>query len=218
MKIHKEGYATLIIVIVFLAITNFSLSFFLDPSVIITYAFAIASVLFFFFIMYFFRRPVRIASPDDSKIISPADGKVVIIGETFVEEYFNKTMLQVSIFMSPFNIHSNFNPVTGLVKYFKYHPGRFLVAWLPKSSVFNEHTTYVIETKGQKEIMIRQIAGFVARRIVYYQKEGDKAIQGKEYGFIKFGSRIDLFLPTNTKILVKLNQKVKATKSLIAEI
>ncbi len=157
-------------------------------------------------------------------VYSPADGKVVVIEEVFENEYFNDKRIQVSVFMSPLNVHVNWNPVAGLVRYVKYHPGKYLVAWHPKSSTENERTTFVIESGGNNslatspktEILFRQIAGAMARRIVYYLKEGEMVGQGGEMGFIKFGSRVDIFLPVNSKINVQLNQKVKGCESIIA--
>jgi phosphatidylserine decarboxylase len=153
---------------------------------------------------------------NDSILLAPADGKVVVIEEVEETEYFKDKRIQVSIFMSPFNVHINRNPVSGVVKYAKYHPGLYLVAWHPKSSTENERTTIVYESKKGVQLLMRQIAGALARRIVYYVKEGDAVEQGSEMGFIKFGSRVDLFLPLGTKIDVKLNDVVKGGKTSIA--
>ena len=154
----------------------------------------------------------------DHNIIAPADGKVVVIEEVEEPEYFKDKRIQVSIFMSPINVHANWFPVSGKVKYSKYHPGKYLVAWHPKSSTENERTTVVVESSKGIEVLFRQVAGALAKRIVNYAKEDAKCIQGEEFGFIKFGSRIDLYLPLGTKINVELNQKVTGKKSIIAEI
>ena len=156
--------------------------------------------------------------PDPGLIYAPADGKVVVIEETMENEYFKDMRLQVSIFMSPFNVHSNRYPVSGKIKYVCYHPGQNMVAWHPKSSELNERSTIVIETNDGTEIMIRQIAGAVARRIVTYAKENQDVHQGDELGFIKFGSRVDIFLPLGTEIEIPILQQVKANKSIIAKI
>ncbi|MBK8673641.1 MAG: phosphatidylserine decarboxylase family protein [Bacteroidetes bacterium] len=172
--------------------------------------------LFFCFVLYFFRNPKRNIITDDNKIIAPADGKVVVIEEVDVDEYFSEKKIQVSIFMSPSNVHVNRTPIGGEVKYTAYHPGKYLVAWHPKSSTENERTTIVIDN-GTVEVMMRQIAGKVARRIVYNLEEGDDVKQGLDFGFIKFGSRVDLFLPLDTKINVKLGQKVKGGITVVGE-
>lgn len=166
-------------------------------------------------IIQFFRRPNRIVSIDDNTVICPADGKVVTIEEVEESEFFNDRRIQVSIFMSPFNVHMNWFPINGIVKYFKYHPGLFLVAWHPKSSTDNERTTVVVENNG-KQVLFRQIAGALARRIVWYCKEGDQAEGGSEFGFIKFGSRVDVFLPLDAKVNVQIDQKVKGTETVLA--
>jgi len=155
--------------------------------------------------------------PCDKKIFAPADGKVVVIEETMESEYFNDKRLQVSIFMSPLNVHVNRNPISGIVNYIKHHEGKYLVAWHPKSSSENERTTVVIENDGA-EVLLRQIAGAVAKRIVNYLEEGEQVIQGKDMGFIKFGSRVDLFLPIDTKLNVKIGDKVKGNRTIIASL
>jgi phosphatidylserine decarboxylase len=156
--------------------------------------------------------------PDPGLIYAPADGKVVVIEETMENEYFMDMRLQVSIFMSPFNMHSNRYPVSGCIKYVGYHSGQNIVAWHPKSSELNERSTIVIKTKGGTEIMVRQIAGAIARRIVTYAKENQDVLQGDELGFIKFGSRVDVFLPVGTEVEIPILQQVKANKSIIAKI
>lgn len=179
---------------------------------------AIVSVVFFLVILQFFRNPARLLPEEDDNIIyAPADGKVVVIEETVEPEYFKDKRLQVSIFMSPVNVHVNRNPIGGEVKYNAYHPGKYLVAWHPKSSTENERTTMVIDN-GSTEILLRQIAGALAKRIKNYVDVGDRVRQGEDFGFIKFGSRVDLFLPLGTSLEVNLNQKVKGNKTVIGRL
>jgi phosphatidylserine decarboxylase len=153
----------------------------------------------------------------EGTILCPADGKVVVIEETEENEYFHDRRLQVSIFMSPINVHVNRNPISGIISYFKYHPGKFLVAWHPKSSTDNERTTVVVKNANGVEVLFRQIAGALARRIVWYVKENDNVTQGSEFGFIKFGSRVDLFLPLGTEINVNIGDKVVGGKTIIGK-
>jgi len=183
-----------------------------------TWLACLVGAIFFLLILQFFRNPDRqILQSDDSLIYTPADGKVVVIEETTETEYFNDQRIQVSIFMSPTNVHVNRNPMSGIINYFKYHPGKYLVAWHPKSSTENERTTLVIgNNKG--EILLRQIAGALARRIVYYIDEGDQVEQGQDFGFIKFGSRVDVFLPLDADIKVNIDDKVKGNRTVIAEL
>lgn len=169
-------------------------------------------------VIQFFRVPSRICQGGEMDIMSPADGKVVVIEETTESEYFNDRRIQVSIFMSPLNVHANYHPIKGLVKYVKYHPGLFLVAWHPKSSTDNERSSLVVEHASGKEVLFRQVAGAVARRICYYPTVGQYVEVGQEFGFIKFGSRIDLFLPIGTKIDVTIGDVVKAKLTRIGEI
>lgn len=177
----------------------------------------ILSVVLFLAILQFFRNPIReLVIADENLIYAPADGKIVAIEEVTEGEYFNDKRLQISIFMSPTNVHVNRNPISGTVNYFKYHPGKYLVAWHPKSSTENERTTVVIGN-GEAEILLRQIAGFMAKRIVNYVDEGERVEQGTDMGFIKFGSRVDLFLPLNADIQVEMGQKVKGNKTVIAK-
>ena len=174
------------------------------------------SALFSILILQFFRNPKRIMSIDSNQVIAPADGKIVVLEKTVEHEYFKDKRIQVSIFMSPFNVHVNRYPISGEVKYTKYHPGKFLVAWHPKSSTENERTTIVVENEITGPILLRQIAGAVAKRIVLYAKKGQKCLQGQDMGFIKFGSRVDLFLPLDSKINIKLNDIVKGGQTIIA--
>ena len=175
-------------------------------------------ILIFLVVLQFFRRPNRIVVIDDNTVICPADGKVVAIEEVEESEYFKDKRIQISVFMSPFNVHMNWFPINGIVKYVKYHPGLFLVAWHPKSSTDNERTTLVVEAKNKQEILFRQIAGALARRIVFYCKEGDVAIGATDFGFIKFGSRVDILLPLDAKIEVEINQKVIGTQTTLASL
>ena len=168
-------------------------------------------------ILQFFRNPKRHTEKNDRQVIAPVDGNVVVIEEVEETEYFKEKRLQVSIFMSPLNVHVTRYPISGSVLFSKYHPGKYLVAWHPKASTENERTTIVVENKDYGRVLYRQIAGALARRIVNYAKQGQKVEQGTDAGFIKFGSRVDLFLPLNTKIKVKLNQKVKGGECIIAE-
>lgn len=214
MKIHKEGYKILIVGAIALAIVN-AIVFWLIPNWL-TLSYIVTGVLFLL-ILQFFRSPWReIMMPNDNLVYAPADGKIVAIEEVNEDEYFEDKRIQISIFMSPTNVHVNRNPIGGTVNYFRYHPGKYLVAWHPKSSTENERTTIVIGN-GETEILLRQIAGAVAKRIVNYLNVGEKVQQGDEMGFIKFGSRVDLFLPLDAKINVKLNQKVKGNRTVIAE-
>lgn len=178
----------------------------------------IGSLLLFLLIIQFFRNPKRNTDHNDAHIVAPVDGKVVVIEEVFESEYFKDQRIMVSVFMSPINVHVTRHPVSGEVKYSKYHPGKYLVAWHPKSSEENERTTVVVENEIAGEILYRQIAGAMAKRIVNYAKVGDQVIQGSDSGFIKFGSRVDVFLPLDADIKVKLNQKVRGGISIIADI
>ena len=176
----------------------------------------LVALFLYLIVLQFFRNPNRNIVANDNQIVAPVDGKVVVIEEVFEPEYFKDKRLQVSIFMSPINVHVTRYPVSGLVKYSKYHPGKFLVAWHPKASTENERTTVVIENKIFGEILYRQIAGALAKRIVNYAEEGTQVIQGTDAGFIKFGSRVDLFLPLGTKVNVKLNEVATGNKTIIA--
>lgn len=217
MTIHKEGYPTIIITVTFIALLNFLVHFFFNDYVLVKVLSYCLSGFLLITVLQFFRNPSRTITFNENNIISPADGKVVVIEEVQETEYFKEKRIQVSIFMSPVNVHVNRYPFSGIVKYVKYHPGLYLVAWHPKSSTENERTTIVVENKDKKSVLFRQIAGAMARRIVYYAKEGDKAVQGSEFGFIKFGSRVDLYLPLGTKINVELNQKVRGRETVIAQ-
>ena len=178
----------------------------------------ITTLVLLLLVLQFFRNPKRTTPINEKHLISPVDGKVVIVEEVFEKEYFKDTRLQVSIFMSPLNVHVTRYAMSGTVKFSKYHPGKYLVAWHPKSSELNERTTIVLENESFGEILYRQIAGAVARRIVNYAQEGTQVVQGEDAGFIKFGSRVDLFLPLNTQLNVKVNDVVKGGVQTIAHI
>ena len=213
---HKEGFR--IITITFLAVVAVVIS--ADQyisSLWMSKVIQIVALVFLILVLQFFRNPKRKALESETQIIAPADGKIVIIKEVEEAEYFHDKRLQVSIFMSPFNVHVTRYPATGEIKLSKYHPGKYLVAWHPKSSELNERTTIVIDHPNYGSILYRQIAGAVARRIVNYAKAGDKAIQGHDAGFIKFGSRIDLFLPIGTPLRVGLNEHVKGGITIISD-
>lgn len=213
--IHKEGYKILGGTFVTLAIVNIMVRNLFDDYNLI-FATTAISLGIFLFTAYFFRNPKRLIEAEDDIVLCPCDGKVVAIEEVYEPEYFKDKRLQVSIFMSPTNVHVNWTPISGEIKYSKYHPGKYLVAWHPKSSEKNERTSIVIEDDDGVEVLVRQIAGALARRIVNYCEEGKEIEQGKQLGFIKFGSRIDLFLPLDTKLEVDLKQKVKGGKTVIA--
>jgi phosphatidylserine decarboxylase len=218
MGIHKEGYKILIFGFLILVLINVLVSIFVMDLMLVKWILGIGSLILYVFLLFFFRLPARHLEPDPGLIYAPADGKVVVIEETEEPEYFRDKRLQVSIFMSPFNMHSNRYPVSGRIKYVQYHPGNYMVAWHPKSSELNERSTIVIETACGIEILIRQIAGAVARRIVTYARANQEVKQGDELGFIKFGSRVDIFLPLGTEIEIPILQQVKANKSIIAKI
>jgi len=217
MKIHREGFATLSLIVIFLGLINFILHVFLFNSNVQSVISILLSFLILFFFLQFFRLPHRTSSPEPNQILCPADGEIVVIEETIEDEYFKDKRLQVSVFMSPFNVHANWYPINGTVQYTKYHPGKFLVAWHPKSSTLNERSTVVLKNTDEQEILIRQIAGAVARRIVTYSKTGEIIKVNQELGFIKFGSRVDIFLPLGTKIKVSLKEKVTGNKTILAE-
>ena len=216
IRFHKEGNAIIGITLTLLFAINY-ITYLITVKDWIINLFLGVSIIFLFLILQFFRNPKRPLKLDDNKIYAPADGKIVVIEEVEEPEFFKDKRKQVSIFMSPINVHVNRYPMSGAVKYAKYHPGKYLVAWHPKASTENERTSVVIENK-KATVLFRQIAGALAKRIVMYSKEGDEAIQGEDFGFIKFGSRVDLFLPLDAKIEVSLNQKVKGNQTIIASV
>jgi len=213
-RIHNEGRTILVVAALLLFALNIVVAQFLS---ILFWPVLVLSVGFYILVLQFFRNPVReIPVADNHLVYAPADGRVCVIEEVFEAEYFKEKRLQISIFMSPLNVHVNRNPVSGVVNYFRYHPGKYLVAWHPKSSTENERTTIVVENRIFGEILYRQIAGALARRIVNYAEEGMQVRQGTDAGFIKFGSRVDLFLPLGTNVTVSLNQKAVGGKTIIA--
>jgi phosphatidylserine decarboxylase len=216
--LHREGKATILITLLVLFALNAGIQFLLPEYVIVQNIAIGISVVLLVIVLQFFRNPGFTPTIGENLVVSPADGKVVVIEEVEEAEYFKGKRLQISVFMSPFNVHVNRNPIGGLVKYFKYHPGLYLVAWHPKSSTENERTTTVIQHQNGTEVLFRQIAGALAKRIVWYVKEGEYVAQTGEMGFIKFGSRVDIFLPVGTKVSVALNQKVKGGRTVLAEL
>jgi phosphatidylserine decarboxylase len=217
MTLHKEGKATIVIaVLIFLVINAIGLKFLFENSTIIFYFILLVSAILLFLIFYFFRIPARNFTIDENAVIAPCDGKVVVIEEVQADEYFSDKRIQVSIFMSPLNVHSNINPVNGEVVYNQYHKGKYLVAWHPKSSTENERHTNVFRSNG-KEILTKQIAGALAKRIVNYNEAGKQVQQGSEMGFIKFGSRVDVLLPVDVKIKVKIGDKTQGGVTVVAE-
>jgi phosphatidylserine decarboxylase len=218
MTFHKEGYTSLALCVLFIFVLNAVIQFYYPQAFALKWFIYILSALLFIIIVQFFRSPSFAITMDDKAVLCPADGKVVVIEETEEGEVFKDKRIQISVFMSPVNVHVNRNPIGGMVKYFKYHPGKYLVAWHPKSSTENERTTIVIENSKGTSVLFRQIAGAMARRIVWYVKEGDKVDQGQQFGFIKFGSRVDIFLPLGTKINVNLGEVVKGGRTVLAEL
>lgn len=217
-KIHKEGYNSILVVFLFLLLLNFGIDYFIEDFLIIKLLVLAASLTVWGLVVYFFRVPKRILIGEDNIIYAPADGKVVVIENVFEKEYFNDYRKQVSIFMSPLNVHINWVPVNGKVQYLQYHPGTYMVAWKPKASEENERFTTVFKTKDNVEILMRQIAGKLARRIVSYASKETEYQLNEQIGIIKFGSRVDVFLPTDAKVMVNINQKVTGNKTQIAEL
>jgi len=212
---HKEGHPSILITL-FVVVALFLGAEYITSNQIIQYIIYGVALFLLIIILQFFRNPKRYTAQNENHIIAPVDGKVVVIEEVFEKEYFNDKRLQVSIFMSPINVHVTRYALSGLVKFSKYHPGKFLVAWHPKASEENERTTIVVENKTFGEVLYRQIAGALAKRIVNYAKEGTQVVQGTDAGFIKFGSRVDLFLPLDTKLDIKLNDVVKGGETIVA--
>ncbi|MBK8515810.1 MAG: phosphatidylserine decarboxylase family protein [Saprospiraceae bacterium] len=215
MTIHKEGYPTLLIGFIFLAVINSVFYYFFNS--LFNYI-LIISILFFMFLVSFFRKPDRsVELSNNTRVLAPCDGKVVVIEKVMEEEYLKTECIQISIFMSPLNVHINWYPTDASVLYSMYHPGRYLAAWNPKASKENERTT-VCYSVNKERILLRQVAGALARRIVCYSKEGAIASQGDEIGFIKFGSRVDIYLPVNSNIQVKIGDKVTGNRTELASL
>lgn len=217
MTLHREGNTIILSTLAIVGIVNF-LTFQFCPVPAVNYSILAVSLVFTYLIVQFFRIPNRVPIINDTLVMSPCDGKVVVIEEVFEPEFLNEKALQVSIFMSPINVHANWFPISGKVVYDKYHAGKFLVAWHPKSSTENERTTICVENNRGQKVLFRQIAGALAKRIKYYTKTGDKATQCSEFGFIKFGSRVDLFLPLDSEVLVHIGDSVTGTLSSIARL
>lgn len=218
MKIHKEGYVIIVVALLICSGVFAVNHLYLKSIPLFYWIINIFLLVFFYLIVQFFRVPSRQAPSGENLIICPADGKVVVIEETEETEYFKDKRIQISIFMSPMNVHVNWNPISGITKYVKYHAGKYLVAWHPKSSTENERTTVVVEHKNGKEILFRQIAGAVARRIVCYAQENQTVDAATEFGFIKFGSRIDVFVPLGTKLNIKIGDVVQGKTTVIGQI
>ena len=214
---HKEGFKIITITSIIIVIGILLADKFIEIDWLLKIV-QISLILFFILILQFFRNPKRKTQQNDNHIIAPVDGKVVIIEEVFEPEYFKDKRLQISVFMSPINVHVTRYALGGVVKYSKYHPGKYLVAWHPKSSTKNERTTVVVENKEFGEVLYRQVAGTLARRIVNYAKKGEQVEQGADAGFIKFGSRVDLYLPLSTKLNIKVGDNVKGGEQVIARI
>lgn len=216
MTIHKEGYTIITGTAVLCAAILFGLSKMLEASGIWFWLAAAPVIVFFYLVVQFFRLPSRTNRSASNELVAPCDGKVVVIEETEEPEYFKGKRIQVSIFMSPLNVHANWVPCEGEVTYAKYHKGLYLVAWHPKSSTDNERTTIVIKHTNGKEVLFRQIAGAVARRIVYYVKPGQRVERNEQFGFIKFGSRVDIFLPIGSEVVAQMGQITKGNETVIA--
>ena len=218
MRFHKEGLTTILIVLIALILFNVTVFIFFCNCTEIFYLSLLISAIILAIVLQFFRNPKLKRVTNENAVISPADGTIVVIEKTKETEYFNEEKLKVSVFMSVWNVHINRYPISGIVKYVKYHKGKFLLAINPKSSEENEKTTIVIEDKNKKEILFRQIAGVMARRIVFYPKKNMQVKQSEDCGFIKFGSRVDIFLPLDANIKVQIGDKVTGAQSIIAMI
>lgn len=215
MRLHKEGSQTLLLGLVVLGGLVITIQHYLGYGPVF-YIFSLLCGLTYLLLLNFFRIPDKHLVSDKNAIVAPCDGKVVVIEEVFEHEHLNEKRRQISIFMSPLNVHNNLNPISGKVSYFKYHPGKYLVAWHPKSSTENERTSYAIKDSAGREILLRQIAGALARRICWYVQPEENVDQGHEFGFIKFGSRVDVFIPLDAKVEVELEQKTTGGETVIA--
>ena len=216
IRFHKEGYQIIVAALI-ISVSGILLAEKLIEITWLVKAIQILIIVLLIIILQFFRNPKRVSPKKEGTLVAPVDGKVVVIEEVEEPEYFKGKRLQVSIFMSPFNVHVTRYAMSGVIKYSKYHPGKYLVAWHPKASTENERTTVVINDSNFGDVLYRQIAGALAKRIVNYAKEGDVVVQGTDAGFIKFGSRVDLFLPLGTKLNVALGDKVKGGEQIIAQ-
>ncbi|MBK6265777.1 phosphatidylserine decarboxylase family protein [Marivirga sp. S37H4] len=218
MTLHKEGKKILFIALIVFVGVFYLLEYFVETPGWVNNSILGVMIIFYLLILQFFRSPKFVINTNEKHVLAPADGKVVVIEDTVETEYFNEKRKQISIFMSPVNVHVNRSPISGVVKFCKYHAGKYLVAWHPKSSTENERTTIVVEGNNGVEVLFRQIAGAVARRIKWYVKEGDMIEQGGEFGFIKFGSRVDIYLPLDAKVNVAIGDKTKGGRTVIAEL
>ncbi len=218
MTIHKEGRTLLFVLLIVFFGINWGVAKYFPDNLALQNLVIAASIILYLVVLQFFRNPIFKIVENEKQILAPADGKVVVIEETEETEYLKGRRKQVSIFMSPVNVHVNRMPAGGTISYFKYHPGKYLVAWHPKSSLENERTTVVVKTPNGVEILFRQVAGALARRIKWYISEGQKIEQGQEFGFIKFGSRVDVFLPLDATIVVKPGDVTKGGRTVIAEL
>ena len=218
MTIHKEGRTLLLLALAGAIVLNIMVRYFAYQNDLLQNLVLAGSLILLLLFLQFFRSPKVVTPKDDQLVYAPADGKVVVIEETREEEFLKENRRQISIFMSPINVHVNRMPVAGLIKYFCYHAGKYLVAWHPKSSTENERTTLVVENPNGILILIRQIAGAMARRIKCYASEGERLAQGQEFGFIKFGSRVDVFLPLDAEIRVAIGDKTTAGKTVLAKL
>ncbi len=216
MRIHKEGYKIILVTFFILIILSMLVVWFI-PNPFVRYIFYFGFLLHLLWTMRFFRSPKRNVNQGENYILSSADGKVVAIEETYEDEYFKEKRLLISVFMSPFDVHINWYPFSGLIKYIKYHSGKYLVAYHPKSSELNERNSIVIEKEPGKDVLLRQVAGIMARKIVCHTKVSEVIKQGDEFGIIRFGSRVDFFLPLNVDVKVKLHDKVRAQETIIAQ-
>lgn len=218
MTIHKEGRTLLFVLLVVFFAINWAVARFFPESSFIQTTVIVVSLVLYLIVLQFFRSPIFTVQKNEKYVIAPADGKVVVIEDTEETEYLKSRRKQISIFMSPVNVHVNRMPVAGTISYYRYHEGKYLVAWHPKSSTENERTTVVAKMKDGTEVLFRQIAGALARRIKCYVKEGQPLDQGDEFGFIKFGSRVDIYLPLDAKVKVNINDVTKGGRTVIAEL
>ena len=218
MTIHREGRTLLFVLLLFFFALNWGVSYFFPGNTVLQNIVIILSIILYLTFLQFFRSPTFNVEKNDKHVLAPADGKVVTIEETEETEYLKGKRIQISIFMSPVNVHVNRMPVAGTISFCTYHPGKYLVAWHPKSSTENERTTVVVKMKDGVEILFRQIAGALARRIKCYVQQNQALAQGDEFGFIKFGSRVDVFLPLNAKVVVKVGDATRGGKTVLAEL
>lgn len=218
MRLHREGTPTLLLSTATIGAALAALWYWELLPVVLRIVLSALLLVVFFIIVYFFRVPERVAALQENAVLSPADGKVVAMERVLEGEYFKEERLQVSVFMSPLNVHINYYPISGTVSYYRYHPGKYLVAWHPKSSTDNERSTVVVRNAKYGSVLMRQIAGALARRICTYSEEGSNAVQGTEFGFIKFGSRVDVLLPLNAEMEVELGQVVKGSRTVLARL